>query len=62
MRPVAVPTVAMAREASCPQSGCGFEIRSNDESEVRDMIERHATDVHDMSLSSNDVSDLIKTV
>jgi predicted small metal-binding protein len=52
----------MAREATCPQSDCGFEVRSNDESEVREMIERHATDVHNMNLSSSDVNGLIKTV
>lgn len=62
MEPVAVAPVAMAREATCPQSGCGFMVRSNEDAEVREMIEKHATDTHDMSLSSSDVSDLIKTV
>jgi predicted small metal-binding protein len=52
----------MAREASCPESDCGFVIRSNDDEEVREMIEKHATDAHDTSLSSSDVQDLIETV
>ncbi|MFB6171416.1 MAG: DUF1059 domain-containing protein [Haloarculaceae archaeon] len=54
----------MAKQLSCQDAGidCEFMIRSEDESELIEMVQQHARDVHDMEMSQSDVQDLIQTV
>ena len=44
----------------CPQ--CDFMIRSENEDEVIELVQQHATDVHGMSMERNEVQDNLETV
>ncbi len=43
----------MTKEYQC--SACAFMIRSEAEDELVEFVQRHAEDVHDMSMSSADI-------
>lgn len=50
----------MAHQYSC--SACEFQVRSENEDEVIDLVRTHAQDMHDMSINESDVRDGIQTV
>ena len=45
----------MTRQFECPQDGCEFMVRANDEDEVVDIVERHAQERHGMSMDESDI-------
>ena len=45
----------MAYQFECPQQGCEFMVRANDEDEVVDVAQEHARDKHGMSMSRDDI-------
>ena len=45
----------MAHEFAC--SACGFQVRSEDDSELIQMVRTHADDQHDLKLARQDVKD-----
>jgi len=44
----------MVHQYSC--SACAFQIRSEDDDELIDLVRTHADEKHDMSMSQDDVS------
>ena len=50
----------MAYQVNCSE-GDGFMIQSEDESEVIDMVKRHAQNKHDMDMSDDQARDMIET-
>lgn len=54
----------MAKQLTCREAGydCDFEIRSEDEGQLVEMVQQHAMETHDTELSDSDVKGLIKTV
>lgn len=48
----------MARQYSC--SACAFQVQSENEDEVIELVQNHAQEYHDMSPSDNDVRDGIE--
>ena len=45
----------MASQFECPQSGCSFMIRANDEDEIIQHVREHAQDKHGMAMDENDI-------
>ena len=45
----------MAHQFTC--EACGFQVRSEDDDEVIDLVRDHAGEKHDMELSKRDVRD-----
>lgn len=54
----------MAKEVVCRDAGydCDFVIRSENESELIEMVQEHARETHDTEMSSDDVRGAMKTV
>jgi predicted small metal-binding protein len=54
----------MAHEISCREAGydCDFMIRSEDENQLVEMVQKHSKETHDTDLSRSDVLGLAKTV
>lgn len=54
----------MAKQISCREAGydCDFEIRSENEAELVEIVQQHAMETHDTELSESDVKGLWKTV
>ncbi|MFC6863715.1 DUF1059 domain-containing protein [Halomicroarcula sp. GCM10025817] len=50
----------MAHQYSC--SACEFQVRSEDQDEVIELVRTHAQDMHDKSFSADQVRDGIQTV
>jgi len=53
-----IPT--MAHQYSC--SSCEFQVRSEDENELIDIVREHANDMHQLNVSRGDVRDGMQTV
>jgi predicted small metal-binding protein len=45
----------MAHQYSC--SACAFQVRSENEDEIIDLVQNHAEEQHDMSPSADDIRD-----
>ena len=45
----------MAHQYSCGMDGCDFQVRSEDENEVVDMVQEHAQNKHGTSMDRSDV-------
>lgn len=45
----------MAHQYSC--SACAFQVRSEDDQEVIDLVQNHAKEKHDMSPEASDIRD-----
>jgi predicted small metal-binding protein len=50
----------MAQQYSCSQ--CEFQVRSEDDGELIELVQHHAEEYHDMSPSAGDIRDGMKTV
>lgn len=54
----------MAKEIVCRDAGydCDFMVRSENEDELVEMVQKHAKDVHDTDMSRADITGAWKTV
>lgn len=50
----------MAHQYSC--SACEFQVRSEDQDEVIELVRTHASDMHDLEFSADEVRDGITAV
>lgn len=52
----------MAKQVNCSDAGmeCDFMVRSEDESEVIELVKRHAEHAHDQTMSTADVRGVMK--
>ena len=50
----------MAHQYSC--GACEFQVRSEDQDEIVDLVQTHAKDMHDMDYSSDQIRDGIQSV
>lgn len=52
----------MTKEVICGEvtGDCAFHVRSDDEAEVIDIVQRHAETKHDMSLSRSEAGELVQ--
>ena len=51
----------MANQFECPENGCDFMVRADDEREIIDMVERHAQNKHGMSMDESDIRDQMQS-
>jgi predicted small metal-binding protein len=50
----------VTHQYSC--SACAFEVHSDDDDEIVELVQNHANEYHDMSPSDDDVRDGMQTV
>ena len=60
LAPSKVQGANMAHQYSC--SACEFQVRSENDDELIELVQHHAQEYHDMSPSEGDVRDGMKTV